>query len=174
MGFRAVETARNYLEALVQEGRLIKRGTASRSYGLPADQLSQSVQVPVLGSVQAGALTFAEQVPDGYLKVERSRHREELFALKVRGDSMLQAGILPDDFVIARQQSQAQSGDIVVALVEDEATVKRLRLNGPWIELQPANPEFPTLRLPAQEVRILGKVIEVRRYLEGLPESSSL
>ncbi len=165
MGFRAVETARNYLEALVREGRLIKRGTASRSYGLPPELLDTlSQRVPILGSVQAGALTLADQDPDGYLEVERRRHGEELFALKVRGRSMIGAGILPDDFVIARRQSQAQNGDIVVAVVGEEATVKRLRFASPFLELCPENPEFQTLRLPPKEVVLLGKVVEVRRY----------
>jgi repressor LexA len=87
---------------------------------------------------------------------------------------MLGAGILPGDIVIVRRQAFADSGDIVVALVDDEATVKRLRTRLPraaaprdtLIELHPENPAFEVITRPAREVALLGKVIEVRRYLE--------
>ncbi len=174
MGFRAVETARKHMAALVREGLLIKRGTASRSYGLPPELLSSlSQRVPVLGSVfdpvQGGALVLAKQNPVGYIEVERSRHGEELFVLKVRGMSMVGAGIMPDDFVVARRQNSAQNGDIVVVLVGDEATVKRFQMAKRLVELYPENPEFRPLRLPRKDVKILGKVLEVRRYYEGQP-----
>jgi repressor LexA len=78
---------------------------------------------------------------------------------------MTGAGILPGDVVIVRRQSTADSGDIVVALMEDEATVKRLHCTGRRVELHAENPDFPPI-IPPGEVLILGKVIEVRRYLE--------
>lgn len=171
MGFKAVETSRNHLEALVAEGRLVRGGRASRSYALPQEvwKASRVARIPLLGSVQAGALTLAVEEPEGYVELEASRSTEELFALKVRGLSMTGAGLLPDDLVIARRQSAAQQGDIVVALVGEEATVKRLKFSGKTIVLQPENPDFEPLRLPAEEVKLLGKVIEVRRYYETLP-----
>lgn len=169
MGFKAVETARNHLEGLVAEGRLIRRGTASRSYALPPEvwEASQSSRIPILGAVQAGALTLAVEEPEGYLEVERSRLGEELFALRVRGLSMVGAGILPGDMVIARRQSTADEGDIVVAMVLEEATVKRLRFSGRKVLLCPENPEFQPLRLRPDDVTVLGKVIEVRRFYES-------
>jgi repressor LexA len=97
---------------------------------------------------------------------------DELFGLRVRGESMVGAGILPEDVVIVRRQPAAPSGSIVVALVEDadgmepEATVKRLRLRGRRVELHPENPGFDVLLPGPEEVRLLGKVIEVRRDLE--------
>lgn len=168
MKFKAVETARAHLEGLVAEGRLIKRGKGSRSYALPHDVYSnaRSHFIPVLGQVQAGALTLAVEEVEGYLEVERSRHGEELFALRVQGMSMSGAGILPGDMVIARRQSSAQEGDIVVAMVEDEATVKRLRIAGNKIVLWPENPDFEPLQLAPEKVTLLGKVVEVRRYYE--------
>jgi repressor LexA len=171
MGFKAVETARSHLEALVIEGRLVKRGTASRSYALPPDvwSASRSHRIPVLGAVQAGALTLAVEEPEGFLEVERSRHGEELFALRVRGLSMNGAGILPGDMVIARHQKSAQEGDIVVALVDDEATVKRLRYSGNKIMLCAENPDFQPLTLSPEQLTVLGKVVEVRRYYEMIP-----
>lgn len=167
-GFRAIETAREHLQALVEEGRLHKEPGRARSYRLPSAAQPTPVQlVPLLGRVQAGALTTAVEELEVWVPVH-SRHRsEELFALRVRGESMQNAGILPGDVVIVRRQNTAANGDIVVALVDDEATVKRLRkLPNAQIELQPENPAFEPLVLPALAVVLLGKVIEVRRYLE--------
>lgn len=166
--FKAVETARSHLEALVAEGRLVKRGSTSRAYALPAEMWSaaRSQRVPLLGSVQAGNLTLAVQEPDGYLQVERLRHGEELFALRVRGESMTGAGILPEDLIVARRQSIAQEGDIVVALVDEEATVKRLRYAGRKVVLAPENPAFEPIVLSPENVTLLGKVVEIRRYYE--------
>ena len=93
----------------------------------------------------------------------------QLFALRVQGESMTGAGIMPGDVVIVRSQPTAHTGEIVVALVEDEATVKRLRLGRGRIELHPENPDFEPLIFSPDECVILGKVIEVRRYVEPLP-----
>ncbi len=167
-GFKAVQTAREHLEALVAQGRLKKEpGGRARSYRLPAGLSSVSLMVPMLGLVQAGDLTTAEQNPEGYVMVHAASPGEELFALKVRGESMTGAGILPHDVVIVRRQNRARNGEIVVALVGDEATVKRLVIRKRGIELHPENPDFPVITPDPREVRILGKVIQVRRYLEN-------
>lgn len=169
-GFRAVQSARGHLEALVREGLLDKEPGKARGYRLPAHSPYPTVLVPLLGRVQAGALTTASEHPDGYLPVQSARSaqgRDELFALRVRGESMRDAAILPGDVVIVQRQEDARSGDIVVALVEEEATVKRLKLQAGRVELHPANPAFDPIVPDPAEVRILGKVIEVRRYLEG-------
>ncbi len=92
----------------------------------------------------------------------------QLFALRIHGESMKGAGILPGDVVIVRSQPTALTGEIVVALVDDEATVKRLRLGQGQIELHPENPEFEPMFFSPSECVILGKVIEVRRYVEPL------
>jgi repressor LexA len=170
-GFRAVETAREHLLSLVNEGRLLKEPGRSRSYRLPEGLRNRPMQlVPLLGRVQAGVLTTAVEQLEAWVPVQTRHRSDELFGLRVRGESMSGAGILPGDIVIVRRQTQADTGDIVVALVDDEATVKRLRLGtrerGAWIELQPENPAFEVIVRPAREVALLGKVIEVRRYLE--------
>lgn len=166
-GFRAVQSARDYLETLVRDGFLEKEPGKARGYRLPANSIYPTILVPLVGQVQAGAFTTAIEDPVGYLPIQSSRERSELFALRVRGESMCDAAILPGDVVIVHRQESANSGDIVVALVEDEATVKRLKLHDDRIELHPANALFdPIIPIPSQ-VRILGKVIEVRRYLEG-------
>ncbi|MBE0557471.1 MAG: repressor LexA [Proteobacteria bacterium] len=163
-GFRAVETAHRHLENLVAEGRLGREAGKSRGYRLP--EAPGLFSIPLLGRVQAGALTTAVEEPEGYIPVLPKRGRGELFALRVRGESMTGVGILPGDIAIVRRQSTVDSGDIAVALVGDEATVKRVRLRGRRIELHAENPEFPPIIPPSGEVLILGKVIEIRRYFE--------
>lgn len=168
-GFRSVQTAREHLETLVTEGKLTKEPGKARSYRLPKKSKTGALRlVPLLGRVQAGALTTAVEDPEGYVPVQERRTQDALFALKVRGKSMLNAGILPGDIIIVRHQSSADSGDIVVALVQDEATVKRLRRKRGRIELHPENPDFEPIIPKPSEVTILGKVVEVRRYLEAV------
>ena len=183
MGFRAVQTARRHLEALVAAGRLgVERGRA-RGYSLPGSGRSHPVKmrpeaplsppgspaepacwVPLLGRVQAGGLTTAIEDLEGYLAVQTRWPVEALFALRVRGESMCGVGILPGDLVVVHSQPTARSGDVVVASVGDEATVKTLRLLGEKAELWPENPHFSPIEVDG-ETRILGVVIEVRRAL---------
>lgn len=166
MGFAAVESARKQLDALVAEGRLEKDAGLARSYRLPRVRgEARATQVPVVGTVQAGGLHEAIENPDGWLLVE-SRHRpDELFALRVRGDSMIEAGILPDDLVIVRRGAVQPKGTIVVAMVGDEATVKRLGARRGKIVLEPANRAYEPIVAEPSSVRVLGRVIEVRRKL---------
>ncbi|MCP4603433.1 MAG: repressor LexA [Proteobacteria bacterium] len=166
-GFCAVQTAREHLETLVAEGKLDKEPGKARGYRLPSKSgPGPFAFVPLLGRVQAGALTTAVEDPEGYVPVQGLRDGDGLFALRVRGESMTGAGILPGDLVIVRSQPTADSGDIVVALVEDEATVKRLRRKGDRIELHPENSRFEPIVPNPDSLALLGKVIEVRRYLE--------
>lgn len=169
MGLRAVESARSHLESLVEEGRLVKRKTHSRSYALPPEARLEGSRIPILGRVQAGCFTHAEEETEGYLESERERYGEQLFALRVRGQSMRGVGILPGDVVITRRQETADSGDIVVAMVGEEATVKRLFWEGRGAKLKvyllPENPEFEPIEVEPGELRLLGKVVEVRRFL---------
>ena len=169
LGFRAVETARKHLERLVEEGRLAKHPRSSRGYHLPPEEDVPSVLVPLVGRVAAGGLSEAIENREGSVTVEAS-HADGLFALKVEGESMVLAGILPGDVVIVQAHPRGRgytgrSGDIVVALVDGEATVKTLRRDGRRIMLCPENPAFEPIVPPPDQLRILGKVVEVRRYL---------
>lgn len=166
-GFRAVQTAREHLERLVTDGRLIKRAGSARGYGLPShDEVKvPSLMVPILGRVQAGALSTAVEDREGEIPVW-AKSPDGLFCLRVRGESMRDAGILDGDIVVVRSQPTADSGEIVVALVGDEATVKTLRIRRNRIELHPENPDFDPIIPPPDECSILGKVIEVRRFFE--------
>lgn len=170
-GFRAVQSARQHLEALVAAGLLTKEPGRARGYRLPpvgpeGGPVGPVRLVPRLGRVQAGALSEAIEDPDGYVPMAADEDQGEMFALTVRGESMIGAGILPDDLVIVRRQDIARDGEIVVAMVRDEATVKRLRLRAGRLELHPENAAFAPIVLHAgAEVRILGRVVEVRRRL---------
>ncbi len=173
-GFKAVQSAQAHLEQLVAEGRLVKeygeyRGRA-RGYALPRGSVDHTPTsfAPLVGHIQAGDLQAAIEDREGMVPVERGTRRgsEALFALWVRGESMTGVGILPGDLVIARAQPTAEVGDIVVALVGDEATVKTLRLQRGKVVLQPENPAFEPIVLAPDDVGILGKVIEVRRKLD--------
>ena len=170
-GFRSVESARTHLEALVREGRLTKLRGKSRGYRLPVRGRAARPPrlAPLLGRVQAGDLTAAIEAAEGFVLCDAPPGGGELFALRVQGESMTGAGILPGDIVIVRRQPVAEPGEIVVALVDDEATVKRLsRQRGRWI-LQPENPHFEPIAPPPEALQLLGKVIEVRRRLESPP-----
>ena len=165
-GFRAVQTARQHLEQLVGDGRLAVDRNKSRGYRL-AESVSgrKTLLVPVLGRVPAGVWQEAIEDPDGYVTAEAPEISGEVFALRVQGESMIGAGILPGDLVLVHRQPTAQSGDIVVALVENEATVKTFKQCDERIELHPSNPLFTPIILDAEAVVMLGKVLEVRRTL---------
>jgi len=168
--FRSVQSAREHLEALVAEGRLDKEPGVARGYRLPGEASARSALVPLLGQVQAGALTEAIEDPDGgYIETGRRSPDDELFALRVKGESMTGAGILPGDVVIVRRQQEAGHGDLVVAMVENEATVKILRRRRGKVELHPANPAFEPIVPDPEDLVILGRVVEVRRYLAPPP-----
>ena len=120
-------------------------------------------QVPILGNVAAGNPILAQECIEDYLTFDTGGHDDEYFALRVRGESMLGVGILPDDLVVVHQQPAANNGEIVVALLGDEATVKRLKRQGREVWLLPENPAYQPI--DGREARILGKVAAViRRY----------
>jgi repressor LexA len=170
-GFRSVESARMHMDALAAAGLIIKEPGISRGYRLPERDAGArpTVLVPLIGQVQAGDLTAAVEDPEGLIPVHSNLSSEDLFALRVRGESMTGAGILPGDIAIVRRDEDVVNGDVVVALVEDEATIKILRKQGHRVVLEPRNPNFQTILPDPRKLAILGKVVEVRRYLEGVP-----
>jgi repressor LexA len=164
--FRSPMTAREHLESLVTAGRLRKEPGLARGYRLPG-RARPAAHVPLLGRIPAGPLEEAIEDVEEHLAVEGRDEPERYFALRVRGDSMVGVGILDGDLVIVRRQDRAASGDVVVAKVGDEATVKRLRLRGRRVELHAENPAYEPIVPDAEAVAIVGKVVEVRRRLEG-------
>ena len=117
--------------------------------------------MPVLGNVAAGSPILAQECIEDYLTFDTGGRDGEYFALRVRGESMLGLGILPGDLVVVHQQSAAHNGEIVVALLEDEATVKTFSRRDGKIWLLPANPDYQPI--DGTNCSILGKVVAVVR-----------
>jgi repressor LexA len=156
---------RYYLNILEKGGHLKRSGRISRGIG-PTGPVP-SPGIPILGRVAAGQPILAEENHEGTLETaEIFGDRRGLFALKVRGDSMVDAGILAGDYVVVRHQESASPGDIVVALVGDEATVKYYRPREDSVELVPANPKYePIVVAEESDFRILGTVRGVIRTI---------
>jgi repressor LexA len=167
--FRIASTngVRRHLDALERKGYIERRAHSSRGIVL-ARELQETAGIPIVGRVAAGTPITALENLDGYLTPDRLLpDPASLFCLRVRGDSMTGAGILDGDLVLVREKPTFENGEVGVAVVEGEATVKTLRRAGPCIELVPANDRYPTLRIhPAeQEFRYAGKVVGVHRVL---------
>jgi repressor LexA len=156
-----------HLKALIRKGYIDKTDTSARSIRI-IDQKYQSstnmISVPVIGRVAAGFPVLAEENIEDYVAVPRKIIKTEgrYFALRVQGDSMINAGIFDGDLVIVRSANKGNANDIVVALLEDEVTVKRLVSQGSQAYLKAENPEYPDIH-PEQEWHIQGKVVGLIR-----------
>lgn len=164
-GISSTNGVRYYLTMLEKGGHLKRSGRISRGIG-PTGPAAVS-GIPILGRVAAGQPILAEENHEGTLETsEVFGDPSGLFALKVRGDSMIDAGILAGDYVIVRSQEDARAGEIVVALVGDEATVKYYRPREDSVELVPANPKYePIVVAEESDFRILGTVRGVIRTI---------
>ena len=118
-------------------------------------------RVPIVGNVAAGSPILAQECIEDYLTFDTGGRSGEYFALRVRGESMLGVGILPDDLVVVRRQQTANNGEIVVALIGDEAMVKTFKKQNGEIWLLPANPDYQPI--DGRECEVLGKVVAVVR-----------
>jgi len=156
---------RYYLNMLEKGGHLKRSGRISRGIGPTGPAVAPGI--PILGRVAAGQPILAEENHEGTIETaEMFGDRRGLFALKVRGDSMIDAGILAGDYVVVRHQETALAGDIVVALVGDEATVKYYRPREDSVELVPANPKYePIVVAEETDFQILGTVRGVIRTI---------
>jgi repressor LexA len=157
VGLRSPSTVHSHLKILQEGGLLTKDDRKTRALKVPG--AVQFGGVPMLGKVTAGAPILAQQELTRYIPYEGNT--EGLFALEVRGDSMINAAILDGDIVVVRRQQHAESGQIVVALLGDEATVKRLRLKGGAVWLMPENPDYDPI--DGTDCVILGRVVAVYR-----------
>ena len=162
VGIKSTSTVHYYLQLLEDRGYIVKDPLKKRTIKLPG---GGSKAVPLLGTVTAGIPITAIQEVEEYIPVSNlSGSAEDYFALHVRGTSMIGAGIMDGDIVIVRQVPVADNGDIVVAMIEDEATVKRFYREGGHIRLQPENPEFEPII--TTDAVILGKVVSLIRNYE--------
>jgi repressor LexA len=171
VGLASSSTVHGHLARLEKKGLIRRDPTKPRAIEILdesqviniEDTLPSVAKIPVLGKVTAGEPILAvENVEEYFVLPEHMVGRDTVYMLKVQGESMIDAGILHEDYVIVRQQSVANNGDIVVAMTEeDEATVKRFFKEKNHFRLQPENPFMEPLLLP--QVTILGKVIGVYR-----------
>lgn len=171
VGLKSPSTVHFHMKGLEEAGAIVKAEGKTRAISLPgvplgpvAEEADPRVnQVPVVGNVAAGSPILAQECIEDYLTFDTQGLSGEHFALRVRGNSMLGAGILPDDLVVVHRQQEARNGEIVVALFEDEATVKTYRYKDGHVWLMPENPEYQPI--DGTYAEIIGKVVAVvRRY----------
>jgi repressor LexA len=163
------------LKALEEKGYLKREGRYSRTVHLlnrarETTALQRWREIPIIGRVTAGLPMYAQTEWDGSIVLDAAVYRQQnIFALRVKGDSMKEAGILNGDLAICEPRQYAQNGEIVVALINsEEATVKRFFLHDDHIELRPENTDFAPMRYGFGEVLIQGKIIGIHRGPEGI------
>jgi repressor LexA len=168
VGLKSTSTVHGHLQRLEKRGLLHRDAMKPRAMGLtkqPADDMDDEVcRLPIVGRVAAGQPILAEENIDDFMALPIELIGEgEHFMLQIRGDSMIQAGIFHDDYIVVRRQPHANNGEIVVALVEDEATVKRYFKENGHFRLQPENDSMEPII--SDNVEILGKVVGVWRTI---------
>ena len=151
LGFKSTKAIKVHLDELAQKGIIKKMGGVARGISL------QEVGIPILGRIEAGKPTLEFEGIDGYFSLNRWKNK---FLLRVKGSSMIGAGIREGDLVVIDRVKEPGKGNIVVALIEDETTVKKLdKKNGKWI-LKPENPDYPIID---KNFEVIGVVIGVIR-----------
>ena len=159
-GIKSTSTVHAYLKVLEDEGYISRKSGLNRAIRLPGESVAR---VPLLGKVTAGVPILAVEEVEDYVPYSGGGYNPgDLFALRVSGTSMIKAGIFDRDVVIVKKTPVAENGDIVVALVGDEATVKRIFVEKDHIRLQPENDEFEPIIV--KEAVVLGKVVSLLRY----------
>ena len=168
-GISSTNGVRYYLSLLERNGHLKRKSRISRGIELTALKRKKSslVDVPLIGRVAAGSPILATENIEDILSLDSSLlGKGTMFALRVQGDSMVGAGIEDGDLVLVRQQKRAESGEIVVAILGEEATVKRLVVRGKRTYLKPENDTYPEICLDTEsDCSIAGKVIGLVRKL---------
>lgn len=164
VGLKSPSTVHFHLKRLEEAGVIAKGAGKGRAIALTeqAQRPQPEERIPIVGNVAAGSPILAEECIEDYLTFDTGGHGEEYFALRVRGESMLNAGILPGDLVVVRRQQTANNGEIVVALLEDEATVKRLSWRNGKTWLLPENDDYSPI--DGTYATIMGKVTAVVRW----------
>lgn len=166
VGLKSPSTVHFHLKRLQEQGLIEKGDFKGRAIVLTQGRELRREQrpanrIPILGDVAAGTPILAQECIDDYLTFDCGGQEEDFFALRVRGESMLNAGILPDDLVVVHRQQSATNGEIVVALLGDEATVKRLSRRNGAIWLMPENDAYKPI--DGRDAQVLGKVTAVVR-----------
>lgn len=166
-GIKSTSTVFYAIESLKNKGYLVHENNKSRAIKPRYNDVPDSVRVPIIGRVTAGVPIVAIENREGYIDYTPQSpflNKKDLFALKVHGTSMIDAGILDGDVVIVKKKQDAQDGDIIVALIEDEATVKTFYREKDGFRLQPENKTMEPIY--TKELQVLGHVIASVRYYE--------
>ncbi len=162
VGLKSPSTVHFHLKHLEELGVIGKSAGKGRAITLTEQpQEPMEDRIPIVGHVAAGTPILAQECIEDYLTFDTGGRTDEYFALRVRGESMINAGILPDDLVVVRQQRTANNGEIVVALLEEEATVKRFSRRGSEVWLLPENEAYSPI--DGRQAQIMGKVTAVIR-----------
>ena len=169
VGLRSTSTVHGHLMRLEKKGLLYRDAMKPRAIGLTPQQdedtlYEQIQEIPVIGQIAAGIPILAEESIEEVIPLPTGLTGEgEHFILRVKGESMIQVGILSGDYIVVRRQPDAHNGEIVVAMIGDEATVKRFYKENGYFRLQPENDAM--LPIITSEVKVLGKVVSVLRRL---------
>lgn len=168
VNLKSTSSVHSHLETLEKNGYIRRDPTKPRAIEIMDDTFNlnrrEMVNVPILGNVAAGEPLFAEENIEDYFPIPAEMvPNSEVFMLHVRGESMINVGILDGDNVLVQQQSTAKDGEMVVALVEDSATVKTFYKEYGYIRLQPENDTMEPIIVP--DCQILGKVFGIFRFL---------
>ena len=167
LGINGTLGVMKHLQALERKGCIVRRQGSARGVTLPP-ATSTAVSLPIVGTVRAGHPTPPVEDIEGYFSIDQSQQNgENGFFLRVKGDSMIGASIHEGDLALIRPQATADNGDIVVALVNGEATIKRFFREKDKIRLQPENPAMePIIIRPGkEEIKIIGRVMGIYRKL---------
>ncbi len=173
LGFKSTNGIAYQLRCLEDKGYLQRetRGAPARAIRLTAKAQpfdgGEIVQVPVLGQVAAGLPAMADAMPDETLRLDSALcPSSDTFALRVRGDSMVEAGIYEDDLIFVQRRSTAREGEVVVAIVDGETTVKTFRRRGGMVVLEPANARLsPIVIAPSAQLELVGVVVGLYRQI---------
>ncbi len=161
VGLKSTSTVHAHLNQLEKQGLIRRDPTKPRALEVLDNSVARARSVPLVGKVTAGLPILAIENIEDYLSLPTNALGEGLFCLRVQGESMIEMGILDGDVIVVRQQSTAENGEVVVAMIEDEATVKRIYYEPHRVRLQPENRYMEPIYAPS--VQVLGKVVALWR-----------
>lgn len=167
VNLKSINSVKHYLDLLENRGLIKKHSTKNRCIEIVNNFKQETIDLPIVGQVAAGEPILAEQNVEDFISISSSffniKNKNNIFVLKVKGDSMIEIGINDGDYVIANSQNIANNGDIVVAMIDGNATVKSFYKEKDIIKLQPANALYSPIF--SKDAVIVGKVIGVMRKM---------
>ena len=162
VGLKSTSTVHAHLNHLEEQGYIRRDSTKTRALEVIDGTQSRGRSVPLVGRVTAGLPILAIENIEEYLTLPQEMlGRDEVFCLRVQGESMIDAGILDGDIIVVREQNNAENGEIVVAMIDDEATVKRIYYEKTRVRLQPENQFMEPIY--AENAQVIGKVVGLFR-----------